>query len=62
MKAYLLVKQPLSISLLTNVQTRDIHNRVNNMKNDVNKKFSKVFSFFFFFFWDNYEYHFLVLE
>jgi len=44
MKAYLLVKQRLSISLLIKVQMRDIHNRVNNMKNNVNKKFAKVFS------------------
>jgi len=45
MKAYLLVKQRLSVSVLINVQTRDIHDRVNNTKKDVNKNFAKVFSF-----------------
>ena len=50
MKAYLLIKQRLPISLLSNVQTRDIHNRVNNTKNDVKRNFQKFFLCF-----ENYE-------
>jgi len=45
MKAYLLIKRRSSISLLRNVQTRAIHSRVNNTKNDVNINLQKFFSF-----------------